>query len=641
MAHDRVTTLGSGVDDAVLRISTTYDIRGLVEKLTSYDNATVGSGSVVNEIVSEYDDLGLVSKEYQEHEGAKDANTLYVQYNRDTTASSGEYTKGLRLTSVKYPNARLVHSTYSTSGSTPDAMSRLDAIEDDDSGSPGDNLAEYSYMGTGSVVEVDYPEPDLRYDLDHGTAGDYDGLDRFDRMVNLLWYDYGSSADAVRIGHGYDRAGNRLYREDSVADANSVDVDEYYSYDEMNQLVNLDRGDLNANKDGLTGGTLEFAEEWSLDMTGNSSTFKQDDDGDASWDLNQARDHNKANEIDEIDSSSTHVAHDKAGNMTKTPKPDNWSAHYDLTYDAWHRLVKVEDGENTVAEYVYDARNFRTEKKTYSGGQLDETRHFYCNSDWQCLEERIESGGSISANADQQYVWGPRYIDDLILRDRDTTDPKNGTLDERLYALQDPNWNVVALSSTDGTINERYTYQAYGEVNVLTPTFTTRASSSYDWQTFYTGRRLDVETGLMYYRNRYYHPTTGRFINRDPIGYRGSQWNLYEYVGSQPLILLDPSGKSTLIGCFKSPGLMAACFQSGAFKTADFVKHICSDKKKAGKNLMKWFTKKSWGGKIVKGGKGSHTKVSTPWGVVPVPQCPAYGTCAALAKQALQWAMTQ
>jgi hypothetical protein len=48
---------------------------------------------VVNEIVSEYDDSGLVSKKYQEHEGAKDANTLYVEYNRDTTASGGEFTK--------------------------------------------------------------------------------------------------------------------------------------------------------------------------------------------------------------------------------------------------------------------------------------------------------------------------------------------------------------------------------------------------------------------------------------------------------------------------------------------------------------------------------------------------------------------
>ena len=174
--------------------------------------------------------------------------------------------------------------------------------------------------------------------------GLYDHIDRFGRTVDHLWYDYGASADAVRIKHGYDRAGNRLWREDSVAAANSVHIDELYTYDGVYQLTDLDRGNLNANKDGLVAQTKNFAEQWSLDPTGNWNAFKQDDDGDDTWDLDQDRDHTKANEIDQIDSSSTHVAHDRAGNMTKIPKPSNWSAHYDLTYDAWHRLAKVEEG---------------------------------------------------------------------------------------------------------------------------------------------------------------------------------------------------------------------------------------------------------------------------------------------------------
>ena len=41
----------------------------------------------------------------------------------------------------------------------------------------------------------------------------YDGLDRFDRVVDLLWRNYNTSTDAARIQHGYDRAGNRLWRE--------------------------------------------------------------------------------------------------------------------------------------------------------------------------------------------------------------------------------------------------------------------------------------------------------------------------------------------------------------------------------------------------------------------------------------------
>jgi hypothetical protein len=44
--HDRVTTLGSNVDGAVRRITRTYEVRGMLEKLTSYDNATVGSGNM-------------------------------------------------------------------------------------------------------------------------------------------------------------------------------------------------------------------------------------------------------------------------------------------------------------------------------------------------------------------------------------------------------------------------------------------------------------------------------------------------------------------------------------------------------------------------------------------------------------------
>jgi len=55
--HDRITTLGSGVDGAVRRISSTYEVRGMREALTSYDNATVGSGSIVNDTKFTYNRL--------------------------------------------------------------------------------------------------------------------------------------------------------------------------------------------------------------------------------------------------------------------------------------------------------------------------------------------------------------------------------------------------------------------------------------------------------------------------------------------------------------------------------------------------------------------------------------------------------
>ena len=565
MTHDRVTTVGSGVDDAVRRISTTYDVRGQAETLTSCDNATVGNGNVVNQVVFEYDEHALLVKEYQEHDGAKDANTPYVGYDYDTGASSGVLAKGLRLTSLRYPNGRLVHYTYGTSGSTADAMDRVASIADDDSGSPGDSLAEYEYLGSRSIVQVDYAEPDIRYDLAHGTGGDpYDGpMDRFGRVSDLLWRDYGSSTDVVRIKHGYDRAGNRLWREDPMAASYSRDFDELYTYDGMYQLVDMQRGDLTATKDSLVPNSKTFAEDWALDMTGNWSAYKQDDNGDGTWDLNQSWTHNGANEITQIAGTSTHVAHDSNGNMTKVPKPDDWAEHFDLTHDAWNRLVKVEDDATTVAEYVYDGRNFRIMKSTYDGGQLDETRHFLYNRRWQCLEESVNS----SSDADRQFVWGRRYIDDLVLRDRDASDPKDGTLDERLYAMQDPNWNVVAISGETGTIQQRLAYDAFGNSMMVNTAFEANAGAAPDWEYRYTGQRFDPETDCFQYRARGFNSHLGRFATRDPMRF-GQGMSFYRYIANRPLSATDPSGL-----CAVGGGILGAhkayCNAAGTDPSAD------------------------------------------------------------------------
>ena len=59
----------------------------------------------------------------------------------------------------------------------------------------------------------------------------------------------------------------------------------------------------------------------------------------------------------------------------------------------------------------------------------------------------------------------------------------------------------------------------------------------------YTARRIDQETGNMYYRNRYYSPDLGRFMSADPIGY-GDGLNMYAYVGNNPVNARDPMGLS-------------------------------------------------------------------------------------------------
>ena len=157
----------------------------------------------------------------------------------------------------------------------------------------------------------------------------------------------------------------------------------------------------------------------------------------------------------------------------------------------------------------------------------NETRLFYFNHAWQCLEERI--GGVV----DLTYTWGLRYIDDLVCRDKGA---------ERLYALHDPNWNVVALANTGGTILERMAYSAFGKVNWHDVNFGGKTTSDYGWNRTFTGQVLDTETGLMLYRNRFYHPTLGRFVTRDPIGYNSNGINLYQYCANDSINSIDLLG---------------------------------------------------------------------------------------------------
>jgi RHS repeat-associated protein len=89
---------------------------------------------------------------------------------------------------------------------------------------------------------------------------------------------------------------------------------------------------------------------------------------------------------------------------------------------------------------------------------------------------------------------------------------------------------------------EHYTYTPYGVVTYRDRLWVETGSSANANTTLYTGRLLDTITGLYYYRARFYDASLERFVNRDPIGYRGGI-NLYEYVRDNPVRRTDPSGQ--------------------------------------------------------------------------------------------------
>ena len=125
----------------------------------------------------------------------------------------------------------------------------------------------------------------------------------------------------------------------------------------------------------------------------------------------------------------------------------------------------------------------------------------------------------------------------------------------RYYYHQNSLFSVVALSDTSANYKEGYQYDPYGRHVRLTDgndgdtyvNFNTNdarsagATSNYGNPYLFTGQRLDSESGLYYYKNRYYSTSQGRFISRDPIKYLGGI-NLYAYVLGAPLYYVDPLG---------------------------------------------------------------------------------------------------
>jgi RHS repeat-associated protein len=90
-----------------------------------------------------------------------------------------------------------------------------------------------------------------------------------------------------------------------------------------------------------------------------------------------------------------------------------------------------------------------------------------------------------------------------------------------------------------GTIANSYTYDSFGKVTGSYGTITNPFR--------YTGRDLDSETGLHYYRARYYDPNTGRFFSEDPwdADPMYDKTNLYPLAENNPTNFVDPFGLYT------------------------------------------------------------------------------------------------
>lgn len=228
--------------------------------------------------------------------------------------------------------------------------------------------------------------------------------------------------------------------------------------------------------------------------------------------------------------------HDTDGNLTA-------DALWSYAWDAENRLKSMETSASAVTagrprvkhDYAYDGQGRRFAKKTYawtSGAWALTASRLFVYDGWNLLAEL----DAMASNAVvRTYVWGLDLsgsqqgaggVGGLLWLNADTATHAAG---------YDGNGNVIALVDlADGSTSATYEYGPFGDT--LKADGAAAALNPYRFSTKFTD-----DTGLLYYGLRYYNPSTGRWINRDPIGEAGGV-NLYNMVSNDLVQYFDPLG---------------------------------------------------------------------------------------------------
>ena len=194
-------------------------------------------------------------------------------------------------------------------------------------------------------------------------------------------------------------------------------------------------------------------------------------------------------------------------------------------------------------EFVYDSlgRRVRRDFWTLVGAGVLADRWSYVYDGWNIVAEII-----FDSHMRNGYVWG---------LDVSGSEEGAGGVGGLLFILNsygglkshsptyDGNGNVTTLVRIDdiaskaGDLSGRYEYDPYGNELVMPVSASEIFESDYAAETNpfrFSTKYKDIWIGHYYFGYRYYNPSTGNWLSRDPIEEQGGS-NVYGYVGNEPV----------------------------------------------------------------------------------------------------------
>jgi RHS repeat-associated protein len=315
----------------------------------------------------------------------------------------------------------------------------------------------------------------------NGVTTNY-SYDNLSRLLSVLHQVSSSTIDGA--AYTYDSAGNRTAKTNELSAVTSN-----YTYDPLYELTQVTQA-------------TNTTESYSYDPVGNRLSSL----GVSSYT------NNSSNEL--TSTSAASYAYDANGNTTSKTVSGNTTNY---TWDYENRLSSVVlPGTGGTVTFKYDGLGHRVQKAFTQGSTTTTTNYLY---DGANPIEDVDQNGNVLA----------RYAQTTNI-DEPLAELRSGTTS---YYQADGLGSVTSLSNSAGAVANTYTYDSFGNLTASTGSLSNRFQ--------FTGRELDSETGIYYYRARYFDSSMGRFLSEDPLELDGGI-DFYTYVDNDPVDLDDPTG---------------------------------------------------------------------------------------------------